>query len=656
MSLFKKIKGLMGSKGDLPQPSTPQVTKKDNDQVDCEIPGLLTSPEAVNAEGTQPGKNKPKPAPEIIKIVLGEEIPVRSEDYIFPPLNLLVEAPEGNIDDNDAYAEVMMTIIGALEEQGIRTIPHVIHVGPVYTRYQITLAPGVTYQDVAQQNSLLTQSLGVTSIKIVRIQGESEIAGVMVPNEQPQAIYLRDIVESKTWAEAHAEIPLILGKDTTGKPLITDLHGLGHMLLVGPSGSGKTSFIQSALSGLMYHSGPDDLRLIIADSKILEYTMANALPHMFIPVVTEGHKLPGMLKWIAAEMEARHEIFTSVNVRNILGFNKRVSSNSAQDRASDIPCKRLPYLVCIIDDLLDFYDQAKKDIEEALEHLLRLSAATGIHLIVSTDSYGETELSARIKQRLQAKLQMTFIPSAAESSSNRIGTFRFSPQGQAPVSTGRSEPGYIYIMRNDSLSENCFKIGLTRESPERRASELSSATGVPTEFEVVYYRETSDCRSSESAVHRELADCRVSRNREFFNCSLELAMDAVNRHCEGFTEGSIGVEGHAPYSGVDEFAAIIEFLRENNDPPCYPEEVQSQLDESAYNSDDAAEYGGDELLPDAIDVLRSTKRASTTMLQRRLRIGYNRAARLMGELEDRGIVGPENGARPREILVDFDNI
>lgn len=663
----------MGSKDDLPQPSAPQVSEGIHNQIDGYRPEEVDSREALPQEPEKPTQNKlklppglrkavtvepqkstqnkPKLTPGIIKIISGEKIPERRGDFMFPPLHLLTEAPDTRI-DNDVYTQVMQNLIRALERQGIKVIPHEIHVGPVYTRYQFTLAPGVTYKDVAQKSSLLAQSLGVPSIKIVPIQGQQKIAGAMVPNEQPNAIYLRDIVESRAYAEARAEIPLILGKGYSGVPIIEDLQKLGHLLVVGQSGSGKTSFIQSALSGLLYHSGPDALRFVIADSKILEYNMASALPQMLIPVVTEGNKLSEALKWIAAEMERRYQIFTSINVRNITGFNKRVDSNT-EDRTL-VPSKKIPHLVCIIDDLLDFYDHSKKDIEETLAHLLRLSAATGTHLIISTDSAGEAELNDRIKQRLQAKLQMTFIPSAAESSSNSRGAFRFMPQGNSPVSNGRNESGYVYIMRNDSLPENCFKIGLTRESPERRASELSSATGVPTGFEVVYYRETSDCRASESAIHRELADCRVSRNREFFNCSLELAIDAVNRHCQSFTEGSTSVEGHAPCPSEHEFIAIIEFLKENNDPPCYAANVQSQLDEDS--SADGLHVAEDALLADAIDVLRTTKQASTTMLQRRLRIGYNRAARLMEELEERGIVGPENGSRPRDIYVDLDRL
>lgn len=229
----------MGSKDDLAKPSAPQVTERVNDQVDGGVSRIGTLSAAPDLKAKQPVQNKPEPAHEIIKIVSGEKIPERRGDYIFPPINLLNDAPESSLDNKDAYAEVMMTIIGALEEQSIRTIPHEIHAGPVYTRYQITLAPGVTYEDVAQKHGLLAQSLGVPSIKAVPIDGEHELMGVMVPNDQPQDIVLRDIIETKAWAEARAEIPLILGKNYTGRPIIEDLHQLGHLLVVGQSGSGS---------------------------------------------------------------------------------------------------------------------------------------------------------------------------------------------------------------------------------------------------------------------------------------------------------------------------------------------------------------------------------------------------------------------------------
>jgi S-DNA-T family DNA segregation ATPase FtsK/SpoIIIE len=657
MSILRKIKGLLGSKDVSDQSKQPQALDKTSPRASSDNSND-NSCEAVSVEEKRAADNEPRMDSETVQIIPGdqdeeaESMPGGSGDYIFPPILLLKDSLESTSGNNVIYADVMQSLIHTLEQLDIKAIPHEIHEGPIFTRYQIILQPSVTYEDLSKSKSLLAQSLGLANIRVVQLQ--NDVYGVVLPNDEPQDIFLRDIIETKAWAEAQADIPVVLGKDHGGSPIIQDLHKVGHLLVVGSTGSGKTSFIQTALSGLMYYSGPEDLRLIIADSKILEYSSTNSLPHMLLPVVTEAGKVPEVLKWVTAEMEARYQLFTSVNVKNIAGFNARACSNLPHDENLEIPSKKLPYVVCIIDDLLDFYDYAKKDIETVLERLLRLSAVTGIHLIISTDSLGESTLSDRVKQMLRARLQFTFIPSASETITNRPGSFRFMPQGHTPTSNGTSEPGYVYIMRNDSLPTDCFKIGLTRESPERRASELSAATGVPTEFEVVYYRETADCRASESAIHKELSECRVSRNREFFNCSLEIAIDTVNRHCESHLGSLSAVEGHAPCPLEDELTSIIEFLKENNDPPYFITDAQSEENYDDYAYEEEAD--GDELLPDAIDVLRSTKRASTSMLQRRLRIGYNRAAQIMEELEDRGIVGPENGASPREILIDLDSM
>jgi len=406
-----------------------------------------------------------------------------------------------------------------------------------------------------------------------------------VPNKSAQAACMRDIVESKAWAASDAEIPIVLGKDVTGKPMVTDLTKMPHVLIAGSTGSGKTVCINAIIASLLYHSGPDDLRFIMVDPKVVEMQMYNALPHMLIPVVTEPKKVPGALKWLISEMEHRYQIFAKTNVRNIAGFNAKIAKDkeeqakaeamdaemSAEERAAlqqmevprdddafEVPRKKLPYIVCVIDELADLMMVAPADIETCIARLAQLARAAGIHLILATQRPSVNVITGVIKANLPSRISFKV--------ASKVDSRTILDGGGAEALIGKGDMLFI----------------------PPGTSSLVRAQGA--------------------------------------------------------------------FVSDDEITDIVDFLKEKNDPPVFAEEVQKQVDAGGDDAggDDGGPTDGDELLPDAIDVLRSSKRASTSMLQRRLRIGYNRAARLMEELEERGIVGPENGSSPREILVDLD--
>jgi S-DNA-T family DNA segregation ATPase FtsK/SpoIIIE len=403
---------------------------------------------------------------------------------------------------------------------------------------------------------------------------------------------MRDIVESKAWAEANAEIPIVLGKDVTGKPMVTDLTKMPHVLIAGSTGSGKTVCINAIIASLLYHSSPEDLRFIMVDPKVVEMQVYNALPHMLIPVVTEPKKVPGALKWLIAEMERRYQIFATENVRNIAGFNAKLAKTkeekekaaamdaemTAEERAAvsqievprdddafEIPRKKLPYIVCVIDELADLMMVAPADIETGIARLAQLARAAGIHLILATQRPSVNVITGVIKANLPSRISFKV--------ASKVDSRTILDGGGAEALIGRGDMLFI---------------------PPGTAT-LVRAQGA--------------------------------------------------------------------FVSDEEINGVVEYLKENNEPPNFAQEVQQQINSSIEEGGGSGGLaGGDEddeeaqLLAQAIDVLRSTKRASTSMLQRRLRIGYNRAARLMDELEERGIVGPENGSSPREILVDLDTV
>lgn len=529
-----------------------------------------------------------------VKIITGEKteksvakIPERRGNYVFPPLSLLAEAPDSSRLRPENHAATMDALVRTLEEFGVKVIPGEIHTGPVITRYEVTPAPGVRVEKIVNLDKNIALGLKALSVRILAPVPGKGTVGIEVPNKISQAVCMRDIIESKAWADADAEIPVVLGKDVTGKPMVTDLTKMPHVLIAGSTGSGKTVCINAIIASLLYHSGPEDLRFIMVDPKVVEMQMYNALPHMLIPVVTEAKKVPGALKWLIAEMEHRYQVFAKTNVRNIAGFNAKIAKDkeeeakadamdsemSAEERhalsqvevprdddAFEIPKKKLPYIVCVIDELADLMMVAPADIETCIARIAQLARAAGIHLILATQRPSVNVITGVIKANLPSRISFKV--------ASKIDSRTILDGGGAEALIGKGDMLFI----------------------PPGTSNLVRAQGA--------------------------------------------------------------------FVSDDEINAIVEFLKEKNDPPQFAEDVQKQIDAGGDDGPTAGtgEDDGDELLPDAIDVLRSTKRASTSMLQRRLRIGYNRAARLMEELEDRGIVGPENGSSPREIMVDLDSV
>ena len=502
-------------------------------------------------------------------------------NYQFPPLSLLKDQPKVSVGNSEAEhrtnAENLLRILG---EFGVEVTLGEIHVGPVITRYEVVPAAGVRVEKISGLDKNIALGMRAQSVRILApIPGKAAV-GVEVPNQHATPVGLRDILESEDWAGAKAELPIALGKDVSGKPLVSDLTKMPHLLIAGATGSGKSVCINSIVASILYSKSPKDVRLIMVDPKVVELKIFNSLPHMLIPVVTEAKKVPAALKWLLGEMEQCYQIFAKENVRNIIGFNNRKRAPKsetppAESQAAltgvdplaaddlEIP-DRLPYIVAIIDELADLMMVAPAEIETNIARLAQLARAAGIHLIIATQRPSVNVITGVIKANLPSRI--------------------------------------------------AFQV----------ASQVDSRTIL-------------DTKGAETLIGRG---------------------DML------FTPPGTSkvVRAQGAFVSDDEVNAMVEFLKKNG-PPVYAQAVQQQIDRAAREDDEDAEDGDDddgdlgddsELYAQAIDVLKSTKRASTSMLQRRLRIGYNRAARIMELMEEKGVVGPENGSSPREILVDLD--
>ncbi len=313
-------------------------------------------------------------------------------NYQFPPLTLLKEqvrpASSNSIDEHRQNAENLLRILG---EFGVEVTLGEIHVGPVITRYEVVPAAGVRVEKIAGLDKNIALGMRAQSVRILApIPGKAAV-GVEVPNLHPTPVGMRELLESEDWAGVKSEIPIALGKDVSGKPLISDLSKMPHLLIAGATGSGKSVCINSIVASILFSKSPKDLRLIMVDPKVVELKIFNSLPHMLIPVVTEPKKVPAALKWLLGEMEQRYQIFAKANVRNIVGFNGRKKSAppppveaqaslTGVDPLDDIEIPdRLPYIVAIIDELADLMMVAPAEIETSIARLAQLARAAGIH-------------------------------------------------------------------------------------------------------------------------------------------------------------------------------------------------------------------------------------------------------------------------------------
>ena len=502
-------------------------------------------------------------------------------DYQFPPLSLLKEqtrpASGNSEEEHRQNAENLLRI---LSEFGVEVTLGEIHVGPVITRYEVVPAAGVRVEKIAGLDKNIALGMRAQSVRILApIPGKAAV-GVEVPNQHPTPVGMREVLESEEWSGMKSEIPIALGKDVSGKPLVSDLSKMPHLLIAGATGSGKSVCINSIVASILYSKSPKDLRLIMVDPKVVELKIFNSLPHMLIPVVTEPKKVPAALKWLLGEMEQRYQIFAKANVRNIVGFNGRKKAGKADLPPPDPQAalagvdpttndeiempERLPYIVAIIDELADLMMVAPAEIETSIARLAQLARAAGIHLIIATQRPSVNVITGVIKANLPSRI--------------------------------------------------AFQV----------ASQVDSRTILDTKG----------------------ADTLIGRGDMLFS------PPGTSRL----------VRAQGAFVSDEEVQGMVDFLKRNG-PPQYAQSVQQQIDRAAREEEEGEGGGGDddlgddeELYQQALDVLKSSKRASTSMLQRRLRIGYNRAARVMEIMEEKGIVGPENGSSPREILVDLDSL
>ena len=508
------------------------------------------------------------------------------------PSMVFLQHPDMSAKPTESKEELMSNarlMQQTLAQFGIEVSLGDITKGPTITRYELHPAPGVKLEKIQGLNNNLAAALKAERINILApVPGKSSV-GIEVPNLVKTKVIMRDLLESDEWRNSKARIPLALGKDVYGHPIIADLAEMPHCLIAGSTGSGKSVCINSIIASLLYKFSPDQLRFVMIDPKVVELQQYNALPHLVVPVVTDPKKVILALRWVVNEMEKRYQIFAKVGVRNIASFNSRPKNKPIPQPEPELPLmakkekvepgadgfavevdeeivvpreddiiipEKLSYIVVIIDELADLMLVAPADVEMAIARITQMARAAGIHCIVATQRPSVDVITGVIKANIPARIAFQV---AAKVDSRTI----LDAMG-ADKLLGKGDMLYL---------------------PPGSARLIRAQGALITDQEI---------------------------------------------------------------QGVVDFIA-------KQAKPSYEVEIHQQLSKPVSTYDGESGIDEDEsLIEQCIEVIRSEQKASVSLMQRRLRLGYTRAARIMDELENRGIVGPSKGAEPRDILIDLD--
>jgi len=498
----------------------------------------LNSKEEKEPEAVAPAQN------DSVSISVGKtEI---TSSYTFPSLDLLNRAEPVALKVEDDLAENSRILEQTLRDFDIEVKVIEVEQGPVITRYEILPAPGVKVSSILSLEDDLALALKATSVRFIApIPGKSAI-GIEIPNSTTNMVFLRELLETKEYSNRKSKLPLVLGKDSSGKTMIGDLTEMPHILIAGTTGSGKTVCVNAIILGFLYSLSPEDLKLVMIDPKMVELAVYNKIPHMISPVVTDVRKAAQCLNWVVSEMESRYRLLARVGVRNIHSFNQRSEEERSRE-TNDIPAK-LPYIVVIIDELADLMMVAQDRVEGAITRLAQLSRAVGIHIILATQRPSVDVITGVIKANFPARIS--------------------------------------------------FKV----------ASKVDSRT----------------------VLDSNGADTLLGKGDMLF---LEPGQPKP-------------IRGQAALVKDNEINKIVKFIAEQRTP---------QYLESLIQAGDPKQTGvqqeKDELYDEAVRIVLQTGQASASILQRRLRLGYSRASRLIDMMELQGIVGSFQGSKPREILV-----
>ena len=460
--------------------------------------------------------------------------------YHFPSLDILAKG-KGSQSNGEEVAQNAMMLENVLSNFGITAKVVNATQGPTVTRYEIEPAPGVKVSRIVNLTDDIALNLAAQHIRMeAPIPGKSAI-GIEVPNKTTEAVHLRDVLDCSDFKDARGGIPVGLGKDIAGKPVITDLAKMPHLLVAGTTGSGKSVCVNTLISSILFSRKPEEVKLLLIDPKMVELSIYNGIPHLMAPVVTDMKKAAAVLRWAVREMEARYKAFAASGKRDIKSYNE------AHPKAA------MPLIVLIIDELADLMMTAPDDIEESISRLAQMARAAGIHMVLATQRPSVNVITGSIKANVPSRIS--------------------------------------------------FAVG----------SQIDSRTIL-------------DMAGAEKLLGKgDMLFAPIGANKP------------------------IRIQG--AFISDDEVEKLVEFVKAQREPEYDNTVTQEAEKEAEKESAEDNDVYRDELLERAVNLVMESGQASVSMLQRRFRIGYTRAARLVDTMEDLKIVGPSMGSKAREILM-----
>ncbi len=498
--------------------------------------------------------------------------------YELPPLSLLSspEAIERHHLSDDALEENARMLENVLDDYGVKGEIVSVRPGPVVTMYELEPAPGLKASRVVGLADDIARSMAALSARVSTVPGRSVI-GIELPNANREKVVLREILAARDFGDTNQRLPLALGKDIGGDPVVANLAKMPHLLIAGTTGSGKSVAINTMILSLLYKLTPEDCRLIMIDPKMLELSVYDGIPHLLSPVVTDPKKAVVALKWVVGEMEERYRKMSKMGVRNIDGYNGRVADALAKGEmfsrtvqtgfdddtgepvfeTEEFAPEKMPYIVVIVDEMADLMMVAGKEIEACIQRLAQMARASGIHLIMATQRPSVDVITGTIKANFPTRIS-------------------FQVTGKIDSRTILGEQGAEQLLGMGDM--------------------------------------------------------------------LYMAGGAKITRC------------HGPFVSDEEVEEIVNHLKAYGPPDYMSGVVEGPDDEKESDIDAVLGLGGntdgeDALYDQAVAIVLKDRKCSTSYIQRKLAIGYNKAARLVEQMEDQGVVSSANHVGKREILV-----
>lgn len=518
----------------------------------------------------------PVKAPEPSKRVMKEkQAPLFVDSAVegtLPSISILDPAEQKKIEYSpESLAGVGHLLEIKLKEFGVEVSVDSIHPGPVITRYEIQPAAGVKVSRIANLAKDLARSLAVTSVRVVEVIPGKTTVGIEIPNENRQMVRFSEVLSTPQYDEQKSPVTLALGHDIGGKPVITDLAKMPHLLVAGTTGSGKSVGVNAMILSILFKSSPEDARLIMIDPKMLELSIYEGIPHLLCPVVTDMKDAANALRWSVAEMERRYKLMAAMGVRNLAGFNRKIKDAQEageiihdplyrRESMDDEPpaLKTLPTIVVIVDEFADMMMIVGKKVEELIARIAQKARAAGIHLILATQRPSVDVITGLIKANIPTRM--------AFQVSSKIDSRTIIDQGGAEQLLGHGDMLY-----------------------------MPPGTSLPIRVHGAFV--------SDDEVHRVVEAWKMRGAPDYND-------DILN----GVEEAGSGFEGGGGGGG------------DGDDPEA------------------------DALYDEAVQFVLESRRASISAVQRKLKIGYNRAARMIEAMEMAGVVTPMNSNGSREVI------